>query len=73
MEYFSIIFSRQTQAFGSREVRPGGGEGAGRCVLERGFPELRVSDAETLSLQKSAKNRSKNAELATLRQLHFCS
>ena len=28
MEYFSIIFSRQTQAFGSREVRPGGEEGA---------------------------------------------
>jgi hypothetical protein len=73
MEYFSIIFSRQTQAFGSREVRPGGGEGAGRCVLERGFPGPRVSDAETLSLQKSAKNRSKDAELATLRQLHFCS
>ena len=40
---------------------------------EKGFPGSRVSDAETLSLQKSAKSRNKNTELAALRQLYFCS
>ena len=29
-------------------------------ALEKGFPGLRVSEPETLSLQKSAKNRGKN-------------
>ena len=42
-----------------------------RYALEKGFPGLRVSDAETLSLQKSAKSRLKNTELASLRQLYF--
>jgi hypothetical protein len=37
------------------------------------FPGLRVSDVETLSLQKSAKNRNKNTELASLKQLYFYS
>ena len=40
-------------------------------LLEKGLPGLRVSDAETLSLQKSAKSSVKNTELASLRQLYF--
>ena len=44
---------------------------SGRYALEKGFPGLRVSDAETLSLQKSAKSSVKNTELASLRQLYF--
>ncbi len=47
------------------------GWGSGRYALEKGFPGLRVSDAETLSLQKSAKSSVKNTELALLRQLYF--
>ena len=47
------------------------GEGSERYALEKGFPGLRVSDAETLSLQKSAKSSVKNTELASLRQLYF--
>ncbi len=47
------------------------GRGSGRYALEKGFPGLRVSDAETLSLQKSAKSSVKNTELASLRQLYF--
>ncbi len=49
------------------------GRDPGGVPGKNGFPGLQVSDAETLSLQKSAKSRSKNAELAALRQLHFCS
>ena len=45
--------------------------GSERYALEKGFPGLRVSDAETLSLQKSAKSRTQNTELAALRQLYF--
>ena len=45
--------------------------GSERYALEKGFPGLRVSDAETLSLQKSAKSSVKNTELASLRQLYF--
>ena len=44
-----------------------------RYALEKGFPGLRVSDAETLSSQESAKSKNKNTELASLRQLYFCS
>ena len=50
-----------------------GGRRSERYALEKGFPGLRVSDAETLSLQESAKSRNKNTELASLRQLYFCS
>jgi hypothetical protein len=50
------------------------GRGAPKGTLwKKGFPGLRVSDAETLSLQESAKSRNKNTELAALRQLYFCS
>ena len=49
------------------------GSGSERYALEKGFPGLRVSDAETLSSQESAKGRNKNTELAALRQLYFCS
>jgi hypothetical protein len=42
-----------------------------RYALEKGFPSLRVSDTETLNLQKSAKSCIKNTELASLRQLYF--
>ena len=47
------------------------GRGSEGYALEKGFPGLRVSDAETLSLQKSAKSSVKNTELASLRQLYF--
>ena len=50
-----------------------GGGGSERYALEKGFPGLRVSDAETLSSQESAKSKNKNTELASLRQLYFCS
>ena len=45
--------------------------GSEKYALEKGLPGLRVSDAETLSLQKSAKSSVKNTELASLRQLYF--
>ena len=48
----------------------GGSEGD---ALEKAFPGLRVSDADTLSLQKSTKNRKKNPQLAALRQVDFSS
>ncbi len=50
-----------------------GGGCSGRYALEKVFSGLRVSDAETLSWQKSAKSRTKNTELAALRQLYFWS
>ena len=65
---------RVAGAFSFLGMEPGGTpwrEGAERCALENGFPGPRVSDGETLSLQESAKSRSQNTELATLRQLYF--
>ena len=61
---------------GKAGSRWGGGRGyaggyAGGYALEKGSPGLRVSEPETLSLQKSAKSRNKNTELAALRQLYF--
>ena len=50
-----------------------GGGCSGRYALEKVLSGLRVSDAETLSWQKSAKSRTKNTELAALRQLYFWS
>ena len=53
------------------QVTVHGGSCSEGDALEKVFPGLRVSDAETLSLQKSAKSSVKNTELASLRQLYF--
>ena len=55
------------------QVTVHGGSCSEGDALEKVFPGLRVSDAETLSLQKSAKSRTQNTELAALRQLYFWS
>ena len=65
------IFSKTWIFDCSYVIFRGAGGGSGRYALEKGFPGLRVSDAETLSLQKSAKSSVKNTELASLRQLYF--
>jgi hypothetical protein len=44
---------------------------SGGYALKKVSPGLRVSDVETLSWQKSAKNGKKNPQLASLRQVDF--